>query len=117
MNYTEVYIEALEPDVKYLASKYHIDGYECCDLEQELRIQLFRKLAKYDPHYGTSPRTWATIVMTNRLRDLARRENRRNAILRRTECDNWEIVPYNELDFLESLILFEENSLNIWDYL
>jgi DNA-directed RNA polymerase specialized sigma subunit len=65
MNYTEVYIEALEPDVKYLASKYHIEGYECCDLEQELRIQLFRKLAKYDPNYGTSPRTAARRSMSS----------------------------------------------------
>jgi RNA polymerase sigma factor (sigma-70 family) len=94
MNYTEVYIKALEPDINHFATKHHIENYEIDDLKQELRMQLYKKLGNYDPNYGVSPRTWASIVMANRIKDLARKENRRHKIIRKVDA-NWEMIPYN----------------------
>jgi len=73
-DWREEAIRQLEPDIKLYAYRFHIKGMEPDDVAQEMRLQLWRKLEKYDP-MKSGLRTWAQRVMRNRCTDLHRRAN------------------------------------------
>ena len=56
-----------------LAKKWHIDGYDTDDLKQEGLIALWKASERYDPSRGASFRTYASVCINNRYRDLARK--------------------------------------------
>lgn len=98
--YIEMAIQLLEGDINYVATHRYIPGYELDDLKQELRLQLFKKLPKYDCHRAGF-RAWANIVMKNRITDLLRKHSwERDVIL---------------LGSLESLLPSEDNIETIYD--
>ena len=71
-NYTLMFLEYIEPDVKLYARNYHIKGMDFDDVAQELRYHLWKKMHKYNPYRG-SPRTWSWRVMRNKLTDMSRK--------------------------------------------
>lgn len=59
--------------VSILAKKWHIAGYDADDLAQEGLIALWKASERYDPSRGASFKTYASICINNRYRDLARK--------------------------------------------
>lgn len=70
-NFTERALAHLEKDICYLAHSNWGYGMPVEDVQQELRLQLFRKFHLYDPS-KKALRTWAQMVMRNRLKDMDR---------------------------------------------
>lgn len=73
-NYSERALALLEPSVQLFSYRYQIRGMTRDDVNQELRWQLWRKFDRYNPEKA-SLRTWAWMVMRNRLRDMSRYRN------------------------------------------
>lgn len=59
-----------------MARKWHINGYDTDDLTQEGLIALWKASERYDPSLGTSFRTYASVCIANRYRDLARKSKK-----------------------------------------
>ena len=59
--------------VSIVAQKWHINGYDTDDLTQEGLIALWKASERYDPSRGASFKTYASICINNRYRDLARK--------------------------------------------
>jgi len=70
--YADAAMQLIEYDLVTKCAKHYIRGFDSEDLAQELRMHLWRKLDKYDPSKA-SFRTWANMVMRNRLKDIHRR--------------------------------------------
>lgn len=70
--YTEIMMKLLEPDLRFIASRYYVPGQDREDLEQELRITLWLKLPTFDPNRGVSLRTYASQIMRNKLKNMLR---------------------------------------------
>lgn len=73
-SYSERALILLEPSVQLFSYRYQIRGMTRDDVNQELRWQLWRKFDRYHPGRA-SLRTWAWMVMRNRLRDMSRYRN------------------------------------------
>lgn len=65
-----------ECDVVAKANSTFIPGQDADDIAQELRIELWRKLPKYDPRRGASVRTFAQLIMRSCLANLAKAAKR-----------------------------------------
>lgn len=72
-SYAERALALLEKDVCYLARTNWGYGMPVADVEQELRIQIWKKLHLYHPG-KKALRTWAQQVMRNRLIDMSRKK-------------------------------------------
>lgn len=62
----------LEGYIISAANKCWVEGFDADDVAQELRMHLWRKIHLYNPLIGTIE-TWGYQVISNRVRDLARR--------------------------------------------
>lgn len=69
--YSELALKLIEGDIRWVARQYSVPGYDLDDLQQELRLIIWAGLTKYNPAL-VSFRTWANVVMRNRLRELLR---------------------------------------------
>jgi RNA polymerase sigma factor (sigma-70 family) len=72
MNYSELAMEIMEHDINYWCSRYWIPGYDKEDLEQECRLALWKAVQKFKTDQGVYLRTWANMVIKNRLKELLR---------------------------------------------
>lgn len=83
-SYSERALQALEKEVRLFVIKYapemneKLGGMDSDDLAQELRMQIWRKLDRYDPRKTASIKIWAHMVMRNRIIDLAQRATKVN---------------------------------------
>ena len=71
-NYSEIAIRSIEKDVQYLAWKWYIPNYTNDEIAQELRLRVWEKISLYSIESGVSFRTWANVLMKNRLKNLLR---------------------------------------------
>ena len=78
--------------VSIIARKWHINGYDTDDLTQEGLIALWKASERYDPSRGTSFKTYASICITNRYRDLARKSKK---TISTVPLDN--VVKYDDI--------------------
>lgn len=74
-NYTLQMMEQLESFVYFFSRNFTIRGLDINDTAQELRYHIWRKANRYDPHKA-GIRTWAKVVLRNKLIDM----NRKNLI-------------------------------------
>jgi len=72
INYSELAIISIEKDVQYLAWKWYIPNYTNDEIAQELRLRVWEKISLYSTESGVSFRTWANVLMKNRLKNLLR---------------------------------------------
>lgn len=63
----------MEKDICYLSVMNWGYGMPAEDVAQELRMHLWKKMDKYNPNVA-SLRTWAQMVMRNRLKDMSRKK-------------------------------------------
>ena len=71
-NYSEIAIRSIEKDVQYLAWKWYIPNYTNDEIAQELRLRVWEKISLYSIESGVSFRTWANVLMKNRLKNILR---------------------------------------------
>lgn len=70
-------LNQFEKTIIKLARTYYICPLEPCDIEQELRIILWKNRDKYNPK-KSAYQTWATKVCKRRIWELARYYSRNN---------------------------------------
>lgn len=83
-------LEVFERDIGMFASRYNVPGMDFDDVAQDLRIQLWRKLDKYDPTKA-GLRKWSWMVMGSRVKDLLRMANKKNK-----DMLNTNVLPFIE---------------------
>lgn len=114
--YSERALANLEPSVHFWCQRYYIKGYELEDLEQEVRLHLWRKLRNFDPNNGVLIYTWGNWVIKNRLKDLLKHENRKK---RRHDDSFYELnqnICKDEIDYERMYDLMEEKGLKFEDF-
>ena len=114
--YSERALTNLEPSIHFWCQRYYIKGYEIEDLEQEIRLHLWKKLRNFDHNNGVLIYTWGNQVIKNRLKDLLRHENRK----KRRHNDSLYEINQNfcreELDYERMYDLMEEKGLKFEDF-
>jgi len=70
----EAAMKVLEGYIIGASNRYHVEGFDAEDVAQELRLHVWKKMHLYNPTIGTIE-TWGYRVITNRVRDLARRKD------------------------------------------
>jgi len=79
-NYTLQMLEHLEDFIHLFSRNFIIRGLDINDTAQELRYHLWNKADKYDPTKA-GIRTWAKVVMRNKLIDMNRKNLLKNSSL------------------------------------
>jgi len=89
-------LEELEKDIFWLCRQRSIPGFEREDLQQELRLAVWERSPKYNPHKA-SVRTWGVILMKGKLNKLYRDHcttDKRKANVLREEFDETRDYEY-----------------------
>jgi len=111
-NYAEI-VKILEKSVNGMAAKYYLKGMEREDIRQELWLIIFEKMREFNPD-KSSIKTWANMIMKNRIIDLLRRngyrkkicgididgvvqEKRQGKVVIKENRDFFDIVPLEEI--------------------
>lgn len=118
--YAELAMTVLEHDIDWVASRYFVPGYDLDDLKQELRLELWNKIKRFDHTKEIRLRTWANTVMRNHLRRLLRDATTKK---RGGEC---EFIDFDKVcrmdlgnsdDFIDFLDKIHELGLELDDFI
>lgn len=120
--YTELAMKLLEGDIRFIASRYHIPGYDQDDLRQELRMLMWKQIPKFDHTRGVLMRTWASTLMRNRLKNMSRESQAKKRWNGKTLpiCDDFSFFYEKDTDCqkdLEGLLdRLHENNMTLEDF-
>ena len=115
----ELYLIACEPSIHYWCRRYYIPGYDYEDLLQEMRMQIWRKLDRYDPEKATII-TWAKPVIVNKLIELLRKQTLKKRWNGQTTCEipeNMTDNSQNPINLLYLMDLAQEKGLKLEEIL
>ena len=118
--FSERAMNDLEPLIEFWCHRYNIYGMDNEDVEQEVRLHLWRKLKRFKHDQGTSIYTWGNNVVRNRLRDLFRsgiRENTSKTTIFSKESQRIENYCNDPIEIGDLIDFCDEHSLNLEDFL
>jgi len=122
-SYSELALRSIDKDVRYLAWKWYIPNYTKEEIEQELRLRVWEKIPLYSVESGVSFRTWANMLMRNRLKNLLRDQTNQfrgeGVQLLPLLSDNnseWKEVPRENPLAIEHVMIIIDAGKNIEDY-